>query len=103
MFVRVNKADGTADETGGKGGWWTVQPGVPDEGRPGRKAKAKRFKDGDGATSVATSATGTPAPTTAPSLPSASQTSELETQPGLEPEFEAVGDTEQKPQALEAS
>jgi hypothetical protein len=46
MFVRVNKGDGTPDDTGGKGGWWTVQPGVPDEGRPGRKAKAKRAKDG---------------------------------------------------------
>lgn len=44
MFVRVNKGDGT-DDQGGKGGWWTVQPGVPDEGRPGRKAKAKRIKE----------------------------------------------------------
>ncbi|KAL7424445.1 Forkhead transcription factor [Cryptotrichosporon argae] len=42
MFVRVNKADGAPDDTGGKGGWWTVQPGVPDEGRPGRKAKTKK-------------------------------------------------------------
>ncbi len=46
MFVRVNKIDGIPDDTGGKGGWWTVQPGVPDEGRPGRKAKAKKAKDG---------------------------------------------------------
>jgi len=77
MFVRVDKGDGTPDDTGGKGGWWTVQPGVPDEGRPGRKAKAKRAKDGmiDTA-SVATSVTGTPTPTIAPSLPSASQVSE---------------------------
>ncbi|OCF77512.1 forkhead transcription factor 3 [Kwoniella mangroviensis CBS 8886] len=44
MFVRVNKPDGTPDDSGGKGGWWTVQPGVPDEGRPGRKAKAKKAK-----------------------------------------------------------
>ncbi|WVR09680.1 hypothetical protein IAU60_006755 [Kwoniella sp. DSM 27419] len=44
MFVRVNKLDGVPDESGGKGGWWTVQPGVPDEGRPGRKAKAKKAK-----------------------------------------------------------
>lgn len=42
--MRVNKGDGT-DDQGGKGGWWTVQPGVPDEGRPGRKAKAKRIKE----------------------------------------------------------
>ena len=42
MFVRVNKVDGIPDDTGGKGGWWTVQPGVPDEGRPGRKAKSKK-------------------------------------------------------------
>lgn len=41
MFVRVNKVDGVPDEAG-KGGWWTVQAGVPDEGRPGRKARAKR-------------------------------------------------------------
>ncbi|WWD19920.1 hypothetical protein CI109_104392 [Kwoniella shandongensis] len=46
MFVRVNKVDGVPDESGGKGGWWTVQPGVPDEGRPGRKAKAKKAKVG---------------------------------------------------------
>ena len=38
MFVRVNKVDGVPDE-GGKGGWWTVEPGIPDEGRPGRKTK----------------------------------------------------------------
>ncbi|WVF67377.1 hypothetical protein IAT40_002132 [Kwoniella sp. CBS 6097] len=44
MFVRVNKLDGIPDDSGGKGGWWTVQPGVPDEGRPGRKAKAKKAK-----------------------------------------------------------
>ncbi|OCF44548.1 forkhead transcription factor 3 [Kwoniella heveanensis CBS 569] len=44
MFVRVNKLDGVPDDSGGKGGWWTVQPGVPDEGRPGRKAKAKKAK-----------------------------------------------------------
>lgn len=42
MFVRVNKPDGVPDDNGGKGGWWTVQPGVPDEGRPGRKGKSKR-------------------------------------------------------------
>lgn len=47
MFVRVNKLDGTPDDNGGKGGWWTVQPGVPDEGRPGRKAKSKRPRDGE--------------------------------------------------------
>lgn len=40
----MNKGDGS-DDQGGKGGWWTVQPGVPDEGRPGRKAKAKRIKE----------------------------------------------------------
>lgn len=39
MFVRVNKVDGIPDE-GGKGGWWTVEPGIPDEGRPGRKSKS---------------------------------------------------------------
>ncbi|WWC91982.1 uncharacterized protein L201_006936 [Kwoniella dendrophila CBS 6074] len=44
MFVRVNKPDNVPDDSGGKGGWWTVQPGVPDEGRPGRKAKAKKAK-----------------------------------------------------------
>ncbi|TXT04897.1 hypothetical protein VHUM_03980 [Vanrija humicola] len=69
MFVRVNKADGQPDDSGGKGGWWTVQAGVPDEGRPGRKAKAKRLKDGpptaeDG--SNATSTASTPAPPTQP-------------------------------------
>lgn len=67
MFVRVNKADGQPDDSGGKGGWWTVQAGVPDEGRPGRKAKAKRLKDGpptvDDASNV-TSAASTPAPPT---------------------------------------
>ncbi|KAK8853486.1 hypothetical protein IAR55_004193 [Kwoniella newhampshirensis] len=46
MFVRVQKVDGVPDESGGKGGWWTVVPGVPDEGRPGRKAKAKKAKAG---------------------------------------------------------
>ena len=47
MFVRVNKVDGIPDDNNGKGGWWTVQPGVHDEGRPGRKAKAKkRSSDG---------------------------------------------------------
>lgn len=46
MFVRLNKVDGVPDE-GGKGGWWTVQAGVPDEGRPGRKAKAKRRGNDD--------------------------------------------------------
>jgi hypothetical protein len=62
MFVRVNKADGT--DEGGKGGWWTVQPGVPDEGRPGRKAKAKRAKaEAESAPPSGTStAVGTPAP-----------------------------------------
>lgn len=44
MFVRVNKVDGVPDDSGGKGGWWTVIPGVPDEGRPGRKAKARKAK-----------------------------------------------------------
>ena len=48
MFVRVNKTDNVPDDNGGKGGWWTVQPGVPDEGRPGRKAKAKRPRAEDG-------------------------------------------------------
>ncbi len=48
MFVRVNKLDGVPDDNGGKGGWWTVQPGVPDEGRPGRKAKSKRPHDSGG-------------------------------------------------------
>ena len=48
MFVRVNKLDTVPDENGGKGGWWIVQPGVPDEGRPGRKAKSKRPKGGEG-------------------------------------------------------
>lgn len=42
MFVRVNKVDGIPDE-GGKGGWWTVEPGIPDEGRPGRKSKAATY------------------------------------------------------------
>jgi hypothetical protein len=46
MFVRVNKVDGFPDE-GGKGGWWTVQPGVPDEGRPGRKSKGKKGCKGE--------------------------------------------------------
>ncbi|ODN95678.1 hypothetical protein I350_08395 [Cryptococcus amylolentus CBS 6273] len=45
MFVRVNKIDGIPDDTAGKGGWWTVIPGVPDEGRPGRKAKARKAKE----------------------------------------------------------
>ncbi|WVQ83742.1 hypothetical protein IAT38_005886 [Cryptococcus sp. DSM 104549] len=45
MFVRVNKVDGVPDDSGGKGGWWTVQAGVPDEGRPGRKAKARKAKE----------------------------------------------------------
>ena len=48
MFVRVNKLDTVPDDNGGKGGWWTVQPGVPDEGRPGRKAKPKRPRGGEG-------------------------------------------------------
>ncbi|KAK4689454.1 hypothetical protein P7C73_g668, partial [Tremellales sp. Uapishka_1] len=48
MFVRVNKVDGVPDDCGGKGGWWTVEPGVPDEGRPGRKAKAKKQRSEDG-------------------------------------------------------
>ncbi|KAL1405256.1 Forkhead transcription factor [Vanrija albida] len=69
MFVRVNKADGQPDDSGGKGGWWTVQAGVPDEGRPGRKAKAKRLKDGpptvDDVSNV-TSTASTPAPPTQP-------------------------------------
>ncbi|BEI84505.1 hypothetical protein CcaverHIS002_0411090 [Cutaneotrichosporon cavernicola] len=62
MFVRVNKADGT--DEGGKGGWWTVQPGVPDEGRPGRKAKAKRAKAEaeSGPASWTSTAVGTPVP-----------------------------------------
>ncbi len=47
MFVRVNKLDNIPDDNGGKGGWWTVQPGVPDEGRPGRKAKSKRLRGGE--------------------------------------------------------
>ena len=42
MFVRVNKVDGVLDDTGGKGGWWTVEPDIPDEGRPGRKTKSKK-------------------------------------------------------------
>lgn len=46
MFVRVSKEDGVPDE-GGKGGWWTVKMGVPDEGRPGRKGKGKRKSDAD--------------------------------------------------------
>lgn len=46
MFVRVGKMDGLPDE-GGKGGWWTVKMGVPDEGRPGRKGKSKRKSDAD--------------------------------------------------------
>ena len=46
MFVRVGKVDGVPDE-GGKGGWWTVKMGVPDEGRPGRKGKGKRRSDAD--------------------------------------------------------
>lgn len=58
MFVRVNKADGTDD--GGKGGWWTVQPGVPDEGRPGRKAKAKRAKDDPNGEATPSGSAGTP-------------------------------------------
>ncbi|ORY22395.1 hypothetical protein BCR39DRAFT_562358 [Naematelia encephala] len=45
MFVRVNKLDGVPDDAGSKGGWWTVQPGVPDEGRPGRKSKGKKKGD----------------------------------------------------------
>lgn len=44
MFVRVNKVDGVPDDANGKGGWWTVQPGVPDEGRPGRKSKSKKSR-----------------------------------------------------------
>jgi len=42
MFVRVNKVDGVPDDNNGKGGWWTVQDGIPDEGRPGRKGKGKK-------------------------------------------------------------
>jgi hypothetical protein len=42
MFVRVNKVDGVPDDNGGKGGWWTVNVGVHDEGRPGRKSKGKK-------------------------------------------------------------
>ncbi|ORX40492.1 hypothetical protein BD324DRAFT_610999 [Kockovaella imperatae] len=42
MFVRVNKVDGMIDDSGGKGGWWTVEPDMPDEGRPGRKVKSKK-------------------------------------------------------------
>jgi hypothetical protein len=82
MFVRVNKGDGTPDDTGGKGGWWTVQPGVPDEGRPGRKAKAKRAKDGLAETgSVATSSVaGTPVPMGEHELP-LSQQSQSQSQP----------------------
>ncbi|WVO17079.1 hypothetical protein L204_104766 [Cryptococcus depauperatus] len=71
MFVRVNKPDAPStpsslnsplsslpssssnlfnpntigDDSGGKGGWWTVVPGMPDEGRPGRKAKARKAKE----------------------------------------------------------
>lgn len=42
MFVRVNKPDTSLfPDENGKGGWWTVQPGIPDEGRPGRKSKVK--------------------------------------------------------------
>lgn len=40
------KSTGVPDE-GGKGGWWTVKMGVPDEGRPGRKGKSKRKSDTD--------------------------------------------------------
>ena len=42
MFVRVNKVDEIPDDSGGKGGWWTVEPDIPDEGRPGRKTKSKK-------------------------------------------------------------
>ena len=45
MFVRLNKVDGVPDESG-KGGWWIVQAGVPDAGRPGRKTKSKRRSGG---------------------------------------------------------
>lgn len=48
MFVRVNRVDGEPDDSQGKGGWWTVQPGVPDEGRPGRKGRGKRGRGGAG-------------------------------------------------------
>jgi len=56
MFVRVNRIDGVPDDTNGKGGWWTVQPGVPDEGRPGRKAKGKKGRGSaaDGADGAST-------------------------------------------------
>ena len=45
MFVRVNKVDGVPDDNNGKGGWWTVQDGIPDEGRPGRKGKGKKGRN----------------------------------------------------------
>ena len=45
--MRVNKVDGVPDDNGGKGGWWTVQMGVFDEGRPGRKSKGKKRNSGD--------------------------------------------------------
>lgn len=47
MFVRVNKVDGIPDDNGGKGGWWTVNVGVHDEGRPGRKSKGKKRNSGE--------------------------------------------------------
>ena len=52
MFVRVNKpnAPGIPDDNGAKGGWWTVEPGVHDEGRPGRKSRTRKSK-GEGSMS----------------------------------------------------
>jgi len=52
MFVRVNKVDGVPDDNNGKGGWWTVQVGVPDEGRPGRKTKSKKRNSGEAVESL---------------------------------------------------
>jgi hypothetical protein len=63
MFVRTTKPEGYDEDITGKGGWWTVQPGVPDEGRPGRKAKAKKLKMEAAAAAAASTS---PAPATAP-------------------------------------
>lgn len=80
MFVRVNKIDGPttaststtpapattaapttaaaaaqamAQDDAGKGGWWTVQLGIPDEGRPGRKVRGATSGAGATAAGVA--------------------------------------------------
>lgn len=58
MFVRVNKPDTALfPDENGKGGWWTVQPGIPDEGRPGRKSKMRDSK-GNGHDSASVSVSG---------------------------------------------